>query len=108
MKLVLFVVLSLQSNSDRETLLSSLCVGFSVTSPHVTQLLGQQQHLFRKCSLHLSLATTEAERHIKVEVYLPWAAVKRKCFNRYKKDKGKAFALEFHLEKQTSGMQPER
>lgn len=71
MKLVLFVVLSLKSNSDQETLKSSVGVDFSVTSPHVTQLLGQQQQLFQKCSLPWDSAATEAEMHKKQGLYLP-------------------------------------
>lgn len=70
MKLVLFVVAFLKSNSDQETLKSSLGVGFSVTPPHATQLLGQQQQLFQKCSLPWNLAATEIETHKKRGVYL--------------------------------------
>lgn len=55
MKLVLFVFLFLKSNSDQETLKSSLGAGFSVTSPHVTQLLGQQQQLFPEMQFTLDL-----------------------------------------------------
>lgn len=71
MKLVLFVFLFLKSISDQETLKSSLGVGFSVTSPRVTQLLGQQQQLFQKCRLPWTLAAAEAEMHKKQAVYLP-------------------------------------
>lgn len=62
---MLFVVLSLNSNSDQETLKSSLGVGFSVTPPHVT---AARTH---KCSLHWSLAAAEAEMYKKQTVYLP-------------------------------------
>lgn len=41
--------------------------------------------------------------HITQAVYLPWADFKSKYFNTSKNREGKAFVLEFHLEKQTSG-----
>lgn len=100
---MLFVILSLKSNSDQETLNSSLGVGFSVTSLHLTQLLGQQQQLFQNCGWPWNLAAAEADMHVMQAVYLPYAVLKSKCFNTYKKGEGKPFVLEFYREKQISG-----